>query len=35
MVRKGLVHHGFECAFVLEAVGEGIPDNGDAVAFLQ
>jgi hypothetical protein len=29
------VHHCFECAFVLEAVGEGIPDNGDAVAFLQ
>jgi hypothetical protein len=29
------MQHGFECAFVLEAVGEGIPDDGDAVAFLQ
>jgi hypothetical protein len=35
MVREGLVHHGLERALVLEAVGEGIPDNGDAVAFLQ
>jgi hypothetical protein len=29
------MHHGLERSFMLEAVREGIPDDGDAVAFVQ